>query len=164
MIAKVMIGLLHDQSAIDKEAIFERLKTVVTKHLDLELQNTRSREEVANPAVEVSDDVLVQVKVHHACSIPGTRWCEPVNFVPANKIKNSRYSTVRRAWLTEAGHVHTGIVVNDWFHKFGCGETVSVPLSSLQVVMNGDCKQLGPVTIAWFWQADNSEHPNQKKD
>lgn len=87
----------------------------------------------------------VKVKILHDSSIPNSRWCEPIDWEPANEIDGAEYTD--GSWRDATEEV-AGIVTFDAHAVLESEDAiVEVPLDSLRVATCGDCRVIGPVEI-----------------
>lgn len=84
----------------------------------------------------------VKVKLLHKCPVPGARWCGPVGWEPANKIKGAAYED--GAWWDGREEVASLIWLGDP-NQHGAFHEITVPLDDLRVATAGECRVLEKV-------------------
>lgn len=83
----------------------------------------------------------VKVEVGHRSSIPGARWCKPVDWEPANHIAAAKW--VDGSWWGEHEE-EAGLVC---FAPGEEGDVIEVAVDDLAVATCGDCRPLGSVNL-----------------
>lgn len=84
----------------------------------------------------------VKVRLLHNSSIPGARWCEPVDWEPANKMEGAVWAD--GAWWDEEDEVAAMVWFGD-VNSYGAEEIVDVRLDEIRVVSAGVCCVIGGV-------------------
>lgn len=96
---------------------------------------------------------ITRVRLLHNASIPGARWCEPLDWEPANQIDGSEF--VDGGWW-DAEEQTAGLV---WFgdrNAYGAEEVIDASLDDLRVASCGDCRVIGAVELS---DSDHAEDP-----
>lgn len=96
----------------------------------------------------------VKVRVLHSSSIPNARWCEPVDWEPANEIDGAEY--IDGSWWDATEEVAGIVTFDSDANTLLDDECIEVPLDSLRIASCGDCRVIGPVTVC-KWIVINHE-------
>lgn len=84
----------------------------------------------------------VKVRLLHNSSIPSARWCEPIDWQPANEIAGAE--PCDGSWWSDDEQV-AGLV---WFgdrNAYGANEVIHADLDDIRVASCGDCRVIGEV-------------------
>jgi hypothetical protein len=90
----------------------------------------------------------VKIRLLHESSIPGSHWCQPIGWDPANKVEGAQYQDGTWWDSNDDGNDAAGLL---WFGDmiaYGFNKVMDADLDDLRVASAGDVKILGKVILS----------------